>query len=203
MTQSSSKIAMRSALFSSLIVLAAPIASNAQTAPTFAVMVDQSTVKFFVKASVSVSGTFASWNARLTFAADDPTTGVLDIKIRADSVNTGSGLKDRKMKGDDFFAADKYPLIGFRSTKIVKSAANTYEVDGDFTIRGVTKPEKLTLTVMGAGTASGTISGTMAFNRKDYGINGQIPLVRIADEVDVTMDLKVTRTSGPPLKSTT
>ena len=76
-------------------------------------------------------------------------------------------------------------------------------MDGDFTIRGVTKPEKLTLTVTGAGTGSGTIKGTMAFNRKDYGINGQIPLVRIADEVDVTMDLKVTRTSGPPLKSTT
>jgi polyisoprenoid-binding protein YceI len=156
--------------------------------------------EFFVKASMSVSGTFDSWNANLSFATDDPASGVLDIKIRAESVNTGSGLQDHKMKGDDFFAADKYPLIGFRSTKIVKTGANTFEMGGDFTVRGVTKPEKLTLPVSGAGTGFGTIRGTMAFNRKDYGINGEIPLVRIADRVDVTMDLKVTRTSGAPLK---
>ena len=203
MSRSRSTIAVRIILLCTLAALAVPAASNTPTAPTFAVVPGQSSFKFFVKASMSVTGTFDSWNAKLTFANDDPASGLLDIKIRADSVNTGSGLKDRKMKGDDFFAADKYPLIGFRSTKIVKTGANTYEVDGDFTIRGVTKPEKLTLSVSGAGTASGTISGTMAFNRKDYGINGQIPLVRIADEVDVTMDLKVTRTSGPPLKSTT
>jgi polyisoprenoid-binding protein YceI len=201
MSRSLFKIAARIALLCTLALLAIPAASEAQTAPTFAVIRDQSSVKFFVKASVSVTGTFDSWNARLTFASDDPASGVLDIQIRADSVNTGSGLKDRKMKGDDFFAADKYPAISFRSTKIVKTGPNTFEVDGNFTIRGVTKPEKLTLGVSGAGTGTGTIKGTMAFNRKDYGINGEIPLVRIADQVDVTMDLKITRTSGPPLKS--
>jgi polyisoprenoid-binding protein YceI len=192
---------MRTALLSTLIFSAMPAPSDAQTAPTFEVVPGQSTFKFFVKASMSVSGTFDRWDASLTFASDEAASGVLDIKIQANSVNTGSGLKDRKIKGDDFFAADKYPLITFHSTKIVKTGANTYEVDGDFTIRGVTKPEKLTLAVSGAGTGAGTIQGTMAFNRKDYGINGEIPLVRIADQVSVTLDLNVRRTSGPPLKS--
>jgi polyisoprenoid-binding protein YceI len=201
MSLSPSRIAMRIAFLSTLIFSAMPAASNAQTAPTFEVVPGQSTFKFFVKASMSVSGTFDRWNASLTFASDDAASGVLDIKIQADSVNTGSGLKDRKIKGDDFFAADKYPQITFHSTKIVKTGANAYEVDGDFTIRGVTKPEKLTLAVSGAGTGAGTIRGTMAFNRKDYGINGEIPLVRIADQVSVTLDLNVRRTSGPPLKS--
>jgi polyisoprenoid-binding protein YceI len=201
MSLSPSRIAMRIAFLSTLIFSAMPAASNAQTAPTFEVVPGQSTFKFFVKASMSVSGTFDRWNASLTFASDEAASGVLDIKIQADSVNTGSGLKDRKIKGDDFFAADKYPQITFHSTKIVKTGANTYEVDGDFTIRGVTKPEKLTLAVSGAGTGAGTIRGTMAFNRKDYGINGEIPLVRIADQVSVTLDLNVRRTSGPPLKS--
>src|ERR1051326_3399852 len=91
--------------------LAVPAASNVQTAPTFAVAMEQSSVKFFVKASMSVTGTFDKWNANLTFASDDAASGVLDIKIQANSVNTGSGLKDRKMKGDDFFAADKYPQL--------------------------------------------------------------------------------------------
>jgi polyisoprenoid-binding protein YceI len=72
-------------------------------------------------------------------------------------------------------------------------------VDGNFTIRGVTRPEKLTLTVSGAGAGSGTITGTMAFDRKDYGMNSGIPFIRIADRVEVTVDLQVRRVSGPPV----
>jgi polyisoprenoid-binding protein YceI len=75
-----------------------------------------------------------------------------------------------------------------------------FEVDGDFTIRGTTKQEKLTLIVSGAGTGSGEIKGTMAFNRKDYGINGSIPFIKIADSVAVTVDLKAKRVSGPPVQ---
>jgi len=182
-----------------LCALALPVASNAQTAPVFEVAKDQSSVKFFVKASMSVTGTFDTWDASLTFASNNAATGVLDIKIQAGSVNTGSGLKDRKLKGDDFFAAGKYPTITFHSTKITKTGADTFVMDGNFTMRGVTKPEKLTLTVSGAGRGTGDIKGTMSFNRKDYGVNGEIPLIHIADQVDVSVDLKVKRTSGPAL----
>jgi polyisoprenoid-binding protein YceI len=72
-------------------------------------------------------------------------------------------------------------------------------VQGNFTIRGVTKPETLTLTVSGEGTGSGEVKGTMAFDRKDYGMNKGIPLVKIADRVEVTVDLVAKRTSGPPV----
>ncbi|HEY8948013.1 MAG TPA: YceI family protein [Rhizomicrobium sp.] len=173
-------------------------AAQAQSAPTFEVS-PGSTVNFAVDASVSVKGTFDTWNAKLTFASADASTGVLDINIQAASVNTGSGLKDRKLKGDDFFAAAQYPRITFHSTSIRKTGADTFAVDGDFTMRGTTKHETLILTVSGAGSGSGDVKGTMAFNRKDYGVNGSIPLVRIADRVQVTVDLKVRRTSGPAL----
>ena len=92
------------------------------------------------------------------------------------------------------------PLITFVSKKIVQTGPDTFEVDGDFTIRGVTKPEVLTLTVTGKGTGSGTIKGTMSFNRKDFGMNKGIPFVKISDHVDVTVNLKAKRTSGPPVK---
>jgi polyisoprenoid-binding protein YceI len=72
-------------------------------------------------------------------------------------------------------------------------------VDGNFTIRGVTKAEKLTLTVTGAGTGSGTIQGTMAFDRKQYGMNSGIPFIKIADRVEVSVNLKAKRVSGPPV----
>jgi polyisoprenoid-binding protein YceI len=72
-------------------------------------------------------------------------------------------------------------------------------VDGDFTIRGVSKAEKLTLKVEGAGTGSGIINGTMAFDRKQYGMNSGIPFIKIADRVEVTVKLKADRISGPPV----
>ena len=165
----------------------------------FTITPEESDVKFFVKASVAIDGKFNKWEATLTFPSTDVTSGVLDIKIYADSVNTGSGMKDNKLKSKDFFNASQDPYITFDSTKIVQTGPNTFELDGNFTIRGVTKPEKLTLAVSGKGTGSGEINGTMAFDRKDYGMNSGIPFIRIADRVEVTVALKGKRISGPPL----
>jgi polyisoprenoid-binding protein YceI len=175
-----------------------PSVSRAQ-APIFVFPPRGSTVKFFVDASVDIAGSFDTWDATLKFTSPDVATGVLDIKVQAASVNTGSGVKNSKLRGRNFFDAKNNPVIRFLSTKIVQTGPNTFNVDGNFTIRGVTRPEKLTLTVSGAGTGSGTITGTMAFDRKDYGMNSGIPFIRIADRVEVTVDLKVKRVSGPPV----
>ena len=185
-----------------LFAAAAFLPSLAQAqAPVFVISPPpQSTVKFSVKASVAIAGTFDKWDATLTFASTDVTTGVLDIKIQADSVNTGSGMKNDKLKGKDFFDADHDPLITFKSTKIVQTGPTTFDVTGSFTIRGVSKPETLSLTVSGVGTGTGTIKGTMAFDRKEFGMNSGIPFIKIADRVEVDIDLTGKRTSGPPLK---
>jgi polyisoprenoid-binding protein YceI len=152
-----------------------------------------------VEASVAIAGTFDKWDATLTFTSTDVSTGVLDIKIQAASVDTGSGMKNGKLEGKDFFDIEHNPVITFKSTKIVQTGPDTFEVDGDFTIRGVTRPEKLTLTVTGKGTGSGTIAGTMAFDRKQYGMNSGIPFIKIANRVEVSVNLKGARVSGPPL----
>jgi polyisoprenoid-binding protein YceI len=163
-----------------LASLVFPSVSRAQQAPVFVITRTDSSIKFNVKASVAIQGTFDQWNATLKFTSPDVTTGVLDVTIQAASVDTGSGLKDSTLKGSDFFAVDQNPLITFKSTKIVQTGPNIFEVDGDFTIRGVTKPEKLTLSVSGRGTGSGEINGTMAFDRHFFLISPlssfQLPL---------------------------
>ncbi|MGB0012553.1 MAG: YceI family protein [Candidatus Sulfotelmatobacter sp.] len=176
-----------------------PSLSRAQANPVFVITREVSTITFYVKSSVSIAGNFDKWDATLTFTSPDVSTGVLDVKIQADSVNTGSGMKDGKLKSKDFFDVEQDPLITFLSKKIVQTGPGTFEVQGDFTIRGVTKPETLTLTVSGAGTGAGEIKGTMAFDRKDYGMNKGIPFVKVADRVEVTVDLNCKRVSGPPL----
>jgi polyisoprenoid-binding protein YceI len=187
------------AVFCLLASSVLPSLSRAQNIPVFEITPGDSTIKFFVKASVALEGNFQKWDATLTFTSTDVSTGVLDIKIQAATVNTGSGMKDGKLKSKDFFNVQHDPLITFHSTKIMQTGPNTFEVDGDFTIRGVTKPEKLSLAVSGIGTGTGDITGTMAFDRKDYGMNSGIPFIKIADRVEVTVNLHGKRVSGPPM----
>ena len=193
---------MRLTIFSLLATVVFSNVTRAQEpaeVPVFEITRIESSIKFSVKASVAIVGTFDNWDATLTFASPEATTGVLDLKIQAASVNTGSGLKNGKLKGKDFFDAKENPLITFLSKKIVQTGPDTFEVDGDFTIRGVTKAETLTLTVTGKGTGAGAVMGTMAFDRKEYGMNKGIPFIKIADRVEVSVNLKAKQVSGPRL----
>jgi len=193
------KFWLRLAVLCFLVSATLPCGTPAQGPPVFVITPVESTVKFGVDASVAIKGDFSKWDATLTFTSPDLSTGVFEVKIQAASVNTGSSMKDGKLKGKDFFNVDHDPLITFKSTKIIQTGPDTFEVDGDFTIRGVTKPEKLVLTLSGKGTGSGEVKGTMAFDRKDYGMNSGIPFIKIADRVEVTIDLKAKRVSGPPV----
>jgi polyisoprenoid-binding protein YceI len=172
--------------------------SHAQ-APVYEIVREHSSIKFHVKSSVTIAGKFDEWNASLTFPPPDERTGSLEITIEAASVDTGSGLKNGKLKGKDFFDVEQNPQIIFKSTKFVPTGPHTYEVDGDFTIRGVANPEKLTLTVSGRGTGSGDLRGAMVFNRKDYGMTKGIPFIRVADHVDVNFHLHWKHVGRPPL----
>jgi polyisoprenoid-binding protein YceI len=174
-------------------------AQSSKGAPVYKITPVQSTIRFGVKASISIEGTFEKWNATLTFTSTDVSTGVLDVRIQADSVNTGSDFKNDKLKSEDFFDVKKDPYITFRSTKITQTGPNTFDVPGTFTIRGVSKPDTLVFTTDKEGKGTGEIKGTMAFDRKEFGMNSGIPFIRIADRVEVTVDLKATRISGPPL----
>jgi polyisoprenoid-binding protein YceI len=189
---------MKSAILCLLALSFLPSISQAQV-PVFQIDHATSSVKFNVSASVPISGTFDKWDATLTFTSPELATGVLDIKIQADSVNTGSGVKDGKLKSKDFFDAKEDPYITFHSTKVTQTGPTTVEFEGDFTIRGVKKNEKLTFTITGKGTGSGAITGTMAFDRKEFGMNSGIPFIKIADRVEVSVDLKGKRVSGPPV----
>src|ERR1700721_125393 len=101
--------------------LALPRASYAQV-PTYEFTPVESSIKFGVDSSVSIKGVFEKWNASIKFSSRDIRSAVLDIEIEADSVNTGSHVKDNKLKGQDFFNAkksffDHFPIDEKRSDR--------------------------------------------------------------------------------------
>jgi polyisoprenoid-binding protein YceI len=173
-----------------------PAAAYAQV-PEYVVTPRQSLIKFHVKASVDLTGTFEQWKASLTFTSAHVESGSLDIRIQAASVQTGSRFKNGKLKSKDFFNVARDPWITFKSTKLIQTSTTTFDVPGIFTIRGVSRPETLLLTVDRTGSGSGRIQGTMAFDRKDYGMDSSIPFIRIANRVEVDVDLTATRIGGP------
>ena len=72
-------------------------------------------------------------------------TGSLDVSIDTKSVNTGSELFNGHLKGEDFFNADKFPAITFKSSNFKFDGDKVASIDGDLTIKGVTKPVTLTV----------------------------------------------------------
>jgi polyisoprenoid-binding protein YceI len=182
-----------------LLASAALASASPAEAPVFQITPVESTIKFDVKASVAIVGKFDKWDATLALTSPELSTAVLDIKIQAASVNTGSGMKDGKLKSKDFFNVEQDPYITFHSTKFEQTSPNTVAIDGDFTIRGVTKQERLTFTLDHKGATSGTVTGSMAFDRKQFGMNSGIPFIKIADRVEVDLALKLQRLSGPPV----
>ena len=191
---------MRFAVFFLLMSAMFPSVSRAR-GPVYAVTPEESDVKFFVKAWVAIDGKFNKWDATLTFPSTAVESGVLDFKIYADSVNTGNGMKDNKLKSKDFFNAKDDPYITFHSTKVAQTSPITFDVQGNFTIRGVSKPETLTLTIdpKKKGTGDGQIKSAMAFDRKEFGVNSGIPFIKIADRVEGDVALQVHQVSGPRL----
>jgi polyisoprenoid-binding protein YceI len=190
---------MRLSIVCLLAAAVLPSLGRAQV-PVFQITLGDSSIKFDVEASVSIVGTFDKWNATFTVTSPDVRTGVLDVKIQADSVDTGSGMKNGKLKSKDFFDVKSNPYITFKSTKIIPTGPNSADVQGIFTIRGVSNPETLKLSgERSTEHPGGIIQGTMAFDRKDYGMTSGIPFIKIADHVEVTILFHAKRLSGPPL----
>jgi polyisoprenoid-binding protein YceI len=190
---------MRSVFFflSSTVLASMTWAQTPADVAIFKITPVKCTVRFGVKASVPIEGVFGKWNSTLTFTSNHAEDAVLDLKIQAKSVNTGSGMENEKLNSKDFFDVEHAPYITFHSTSVVQTGPNTFDLQGIFAVRGVSKPETLHLTLLGKRTGHGELTGTMEFDRKDYGMNGGIPFIKIADRVEVTVDLKGDQVSGP------
>jgi polyisoprenoid-binding protein YceI len=123
-----------------------------------------------------VEGEFKKFDGTVTSSKPDWTDLKADITIDVNSITTDNEMRDKHLKSDDFFNAEKYPTITFKSKGMKKLENNKYVLTGDLTIRDVTKPVELALTYGGTvkdpwGNIKAGFKATGKINRKDFGLN--------------------------------
>jgi polyisoprenoid-binding protein YceI len=156
-----------------------------------------------------VKGTFDKFTGTIAVDDADMTKATIAIDIDAASANTKNQKRDEHLKGADFFDVAKTPKITFKSTKVEKgAAAGTFKVTGDLTMRGVTKPVTLDVTVSepvsepkewGGNTRRG-VSASAKISRKDWGINWQTKLdkggVVVGEEVTLAISVELIKAAA-------
>ncbi len=144
-----------------------------------------------------VRGRFGSFSAEIVTAprfTDSTVTATLD----ASSVDTGAAQRDGHLRSADFFAVETHPTWTFRSTGI-REDGDDYALDGELTIKGVTRPVSFALEVNGFGPDGygGTRAGFSArttINRNDFGVDIVMPLdgggVVVGEKVQITLEIE-------------
>lgn len=162
--------------------------------------VAHSTIGFAVKhmAISTVRGTFRTFVG--TAETDESGALVaLSAEIQAESVHTGVDARDAHLRSADFFAADEHPVISFRSTRVARTAGDEYQVEGDLTMRGVTRPATFAVTIGGStkdaqGNARIAAEATGRINRRDWGLNWNQALelggVLVSEDVKFTVEVQ-------------
>src|SRR5260370_29467451 len=84
-------------------------------------------------------GLFQDFGGTLTYSAQYPSKCKIDVTVQAASLDTRNWVRDRELRSDDFFDVEKYPTLSFRSTSVTSTEKNSYDIQGDLTIHGITK----------------------------------------------------------------
>jgi polyisoprenoid-binding protein YceI len=145
-----------------------------------------------------VTGMFKDFTVTLSSSKNDFTDAAIDAAIAVKSVDTGNERRDAHLRTDDFFNAEKFPTIKFRSTAFEKVNDRSYKVKGLLTLRDTTKEVTIDATLNGTiVTSRGTRTGwkaTLAINRFDYGVKWNSTIetggLVAGDTVAVTFNLE-------------
>jgi polyisoprenoid-binding protein YceI len=188
--------------------VAASRSANAvvQPAPrltTWAIDATHSELEFRIRHLLGrVSGTFTRWSGSVAIDTTDWANSSVAVDITTASIDTREPRRDGHLRSADFFAADSFPTITFRSTRVERSGSDL-RVAGDLTIRGRTKPVVLVGRYIGTGKdASGqqrvAFSASTTINRLDYGVswNRAVETGAMLGD-DVTIDVTVQAVQKP------
>ncbi len=161
-----------------------------------------STAEFKVKHMMisNVRGKFTGISGALTLDEADVTKSSVEATIDATTIDTGDAQRDAHLKSAEFFDADKFPKLTFKSASVKSKGNGELAVSGDLTIHGVTRPVVFDVEGPTApakdpwGNTRVGLSGTAKINRKDFGLTWNAALetggILIGEEVTITLDVE-------------
>ena len=145
-----------------------------------------------------VRGAFNEFEGSAKLPTPDPSTWSVEVTIQAASIDTRNEQRDAHLRSNDFLALDQYPTITFHSTSVEPVDETTFRVNGDLTIRGVTRPVSVDFEYQGAakdpfGNSRVGFEGSASISRKDFDITFNAALdtggVLVSDKIDLEFEI--------------
>jgi len=169
-------------------------------AASYAIDADHTAVSFKIRHLFSnVQGTFNQFEGSFDYEPGKPEQASVQAVIKAASIDTNVEARDKHLRSADFFDAEKFPEISFKSTKFTEDSPESGKLEGVLTLHGVEKPVTLEVQIHGAGndpwgnTRSG-FTATAKINRKDFGLGWNKALetgqLLVGDEVVITLEVE-------------
>ena len=172
-----------------------PVALNAEDTKPFEIDTVHSSVVYRIKHQdvAYFYGTFNDVSGTFFLNPAEPNKSVIDVTIKVDSIDSRNDKRDAHLKNQDFFSATEFPTATFKSTGFSRTGESTWDVTGDLTIRGQTKPVTVQVTHTGQATGRrGEVAGIEAkftFKRSDFGMNYMVGK-GLGDEVTIMAGLE-------------
>jgi polyisoprenoid-binding protein YceI len=199
---------MRNRMFAVALATLA-LSTPAMAADTFTVDKAHSEVTFRVRhlGISNVSGRFTEFDGAVQIDQAKPEASSVEFTIQTASINTANEGRDKHLRSADFFDAEKFPAISFKSTKVAAAGKDRYNVTGTFTMRGVTKEITLPVALLGFGKGMrgedrAAFEIQTVVNRQDYGVNWNRTLdtggVVVSDEVNVLINVEAVKKAPAP-----
>lgn len=168
-----------------------------------------SLIEFTVKHMMiaTVRGRFGSFDGTVTVNPDNLLQSQVEGWVETASIDTRDTNRDAHLRSADFFDAETFPRMTFRSTKIEKAGDGEFKVTGDLTIKDSTRPVTFTVTDEGQGkdpwgNRRWGLSATASLNRKDFGLNWNVALETggwlVSDQVKMQAELELVESVEEP-----
>ncbi|MGI8979426.1 MAG: YceI family protein [Pirellulaceae bacterium] len=184
--------------FSLAALALAALGTTAQAAESYSVDPVHSSVSFGIShAGISdIHGRFNEFSGTFVIDKDDPSKSSFTLDIKVASVDTNNAQRDKHLRAPDYFNDKQFPTLSFKSTK-VKATDAGYDVTGDLTLHGVTKP--ITLSLKGGhkvvefpkGTPRIGVTSSVTIKRSEFGMTTE--LGGLGDDVHIIVGLEAAK----------
>ena len=149
----------------------------------------------------NVRGRFTAFTGTVDFNEAEPKKSTVEVNIEAGSIDTRDANRDNHLRSPDFFDAERFPYLTFRSTKIEKVDEQTGRITGDLTIRGITHPVTLEVEYAGQskmwGSTSAGFSASTKISRREWGLTWNQNLesggILVGDQIKIDIELEIVK----------